>query len=276
MRNALAALWLCLTSALHAAEGSPLAWREEWPRFRTSEYVVTGVGLAGSAANFYLVPPPRSSSWSEPILFDRHARDALLPRDVSRREKAKDLSDLISFPLIGYSMLDGPLSAVWVGEKDTAVQLALINAETFAVTELFNLTASNLVPRRRPEGATCDPNTRYDPYCVKSFWSGHAANVFAAASLICAEHGALPLYGGKADMVACAASLVAATTVGALRIAGNDHHASDVVIGAAVGAATGYVMPNLLHFRARRAQRTGYWVPRVGPQGGGLTYVMAW
>lgn len=265
-----------MAPALRAAESSPLEWREEWPRFRTSEYAVTGIGLAGSAANFYLVPPPRSSSWSEPILFDRHARDALLPRDPARREKAKDISDLISFPLIGYSMLDGPLTAAWAGEKDTAVQLALINAETFAVTEVLNLTVSNLVPRRRPAGASCDPDTRYDPYCVKSFWSGHAANVFAAASLVCAGHGALPLYGGKADTVACAASLVAATAVGALRIAGNDHHASDVVIGAAVGAATGYVMPNLLHFKSRRSRRLGHLVPRVGPQGGGLTYVMAW
>jgi membrane-associated phospholipid phosphatase len=267
---------LCLAPALLAAEDSRLAWREDWPRFRTSEYVVTGVALAGSAANFYLVPPPRSSSWSEPILFDRHARDALLPRDSARREKAKDVSDLLSFPLIGYAMLDGPLTTAWAGEKDAALQLALINAETFAVTEVLNLTVSNLVPRRRPEGATCDPNTRYDPYCVKSFWSGHAANVFAAASLVCAEHGALALYGGKADGVACATALTVATAVGALRIAGNDHHASDVVIGAAVGAATGYVMPNLLHFKTRRARRFGYLVPRVGPRGGGLTYVVAW
>ena len=269
---------MCLAPTLQAAEARRYAWDESWPRFRKSEYVITGLAAVGSAANFYLVPPPKSALWRGEILFDKGARNTLLIRSEAGRSRANDISDLISFPLIGYSMLDGPITAGWVGRnKDTAIQLALINAETFAVTEALNLTVSNLIPRRRPDGATCDPSTKYDPHCVKSFWSGHAANVFAAAALVCAEHGALDLYGGKADAAACGTSLAAASTVGVLRIAANDHHASDVIVGAAVGAATGYLMPNLLHFRFRKSpNRLGYIIPRVGPDGGGLTYVKAW
>lgn len=277
MKAALALL-LCLAPALQAAEGRKVAWDESWPRFRTSEYVITGLALAGSAANFYLVPPPKSPLWKGDIWFDKAARNTLLIRSQAAQDQAKLLSDLLSYPLIGYAMLDGPITAGWVGgNKDAAIQLSLINAETFAVTEVLNLTVSNLLPRRRPEGATCDPSTKYDPYCVKSFWSGHAANVFAAASLVCAEHGALDLYGGKADAVACGTALAAASAVGVLRIAANNHHASDVIVGAAVGAATGYLMPNLLHFKFGRSRnQLGYLIPNVGPNGGGLTYVKAW
>ena len=277
IKAALILLW-CLAPALHAAEGDKFAWDENWPRFRTSEYVVTGLSLAGAAANFYLVPAPKSSSWKNDIWFDKAARNTLLSRTQAGQDRAKRLSDLLEFPLIGYSMLDAPITARWAGgNKDTAIQLALINAETFAVTEVLNLTVTNLVPRRRPEGATCDANSRYDPHCVKSFWSGHEANAFASAGLVCAEHGALGLYGGKGDAVACVTTLAAASAVGVLRIAGNDHHASDVIVGAVVGTATGYLMPNILHFKFRKSgHHLGYLLPNVGPEGGGLTYIKNW
>ncbi|MDD5301786.1 MAG: phosphatase PAP2 family protein [Elusimicrobia bacterium] len=277
MKFALALLAI-LSPALRAAEVPRYAWDESWPKFRASEYAVTGAALAGAAANFYLVPAPQSPVWRGPILFDKPARNALLIGSAAGRDRAKSLSDLLSYPLIGYAMLDGPITAGWAGgNKDTAIQLALINAETFAVVEVLNLTVSNVLPRSRPEGAVCDPNTKYDPACVKSFWSGHAANVFAAASLVCAEHGALGLYGGgKADTIACAGALVVASAVGVSRITSNNHHASDVFVGAAVGAAAGYLMPKLLHFRPKKDHHLGYLMPSVGPQGGGLTYVKTW
>lgn len=278
MRNTLLALLCGLPPALAAAQGRDLAWREDWPRFRTSEYVITGLAVAGSAANFYLVIPPESPAWKGEILFDRAARNTLLIRSPERQDSVKKASDLMTFALMGYAMIDGPLTARWAGSsKDTAIQLALLNAETFAVTEVLNLTISNFLPRKRPDGAVCDPATKYDPHCVKSFWSGHAANAFAAASLVCAEHAALPLYGGVADPLACGASLSVAAAVSALRIATNNHHASDVLAGAAVGAATGYLMPNLLHFRFKGTRgRLGYLIPQVGPHGGGLTFIKSW
>lgn len=277
MRTCLALLCL-LAPSLQAAEPSRFAWHEDWPKFRTAEYVVTGVSLAGAAANFYLVPPPRSAAWRGQVLFDKSARNTLMARSPKASDRADLVSDLLTFPLIAYSMLDGPVTAGWAGRNgETAVQLALINAQTFAVNEVLNLTVTNALPRRRPEGAACDPASKYDPHCVKSFWSGHAANVFAAASLVCAQHGALELYGGMADGAACGTAVFAATAVSALRIVSNDHHASDVLVGAAVGAATGYLMPNLLHFRHKRSSsRDGAFVPTVHPGGAGLAYVARW
>lgn len=276
--RALWALLLCLSPALHAAESRRFAWDEDWPKFRVSEYVVTGLATAGAAANFYLVPPPKSSSWRGPILFDAGAERSLAIHSEARINQAKKLSDILVFPLIGYSMLDGPITTGWVGgNRETAIQLALINAQTFAVNEMLNLSISNTLARRRPKGALCDPGSKYDPHCVKSFWSGHAANAFAAASLVCVQHGALDLYGATADAVSCGTSLAVASAVGVLRIASNDHYASDVIVGAAVGAATGYLMPKFMHFRSKKSgERLGFWLPHVGPNGGGLSYVRTW
>jgi membrane-associated phospholipid phosphatase len=149
----------------------------------------------------------------------------------------------------------------------------LINAETFAVNEFLTMSVSNVLTRKRPQDAECQD----DPNCVRSFWSGHDANAFAAASLVCVEHGALPLYGGISDDVACGTALAAASAVGLLRVAADDHYASDVIVGAAIGGATGYLMPKLLHFRSKKSRnKYGDLFPKVGPRGGGLTYVKAW
>jgi len=269
-------LLLFLSSSAGAAEAvKKYAWDENWPRFRTSEYAVTALSLGGAAANFYLVPPPKSAIWKGPILFDKAARNTLVARSDAGKDRAKALSDILAFPLIAYSMVDGPLKTWAGGNKDTAIQLSLINAETFAVNELLNLSVSNLVPRNRPEGSVCDPGSQYDSHCTKSFWSGHTANVFAAASLVCAEHEALDLYGGAGDKIACGSGLALASAVGVLRVVANNHHASDVIVGAAIGTLTGYFMPKLLHFRPRKENHLGYLIPSAGPQGGGLTYVKA-
>lgn len=279
MKYTLTLLLLALGSVA-SADGTEVkyAWDENWPRFRPVEYAVTGAALAGAAANFFLIPPPVNPVWRGPILFDRQARSALLIGSEAGRAKVRIAADLLTIPLMGYAMLDGPITAGWGGHnKDTAIQLALINAETFAVVEVLNLSISNALPRSRPQGAVCDPNSKYDSNCVKSFWSGHAANVFAAASLICVEHSEVDLYGGGgADKAVCASALVVASVVGVSRVTSNNHHASDVLFGAAVGAATGYLMPKLLHFTPRKENKLGYLIPNAGPQGGGLTYVKTW
>lgn len=277
MRLALG-LVLCLAPALHAQEADRFAWGEDRPRFRKAEYVGTGLALAGSAAAFFFIPHPTTPAWKGQILFDKGARNSLRARSESGRARATKLSDMLSFPLVGYAVLDGPISAGFIGgNKDTAIQLSLIGLEVFAVTELLNLTVSAAIRRERPEANVCDPNGNYDSHCARSFWSGHTANAFAAASLVCSEHQALPLYGGKADGVACGSALAVASAVGVLRIVANDHHASDVLIGAAAGGAIGYLMPNFLHFRSKRpSNKLGYLIPNISPGGGGLTYLKTW
>ena len=51
-----------------------------------------------------------------------------------------------------------------------------------------------------------------------------------------------------ADRAPCLFMIGAATTAGVLRIVYDEHWASDVLVGAAVGTVSGYVLPSLLHY----------------------------
>jgi hypothetical protein len=66
---------------------------------------------------------------------------------------------------------------------------------------------------------------------------------------VCAAHTELGLYGNAAaDAGVCAATLLAASTTGALRIVADAHYASDVFAGAALGLASGYLLPKFMWF----------------------------
>jgi hypothetical protein len=59
----------------------------------------------------------------------------------------------------------------------------------------------------------------------------------------------LPLYGGGApDIAACAATTTFAASAGVLRIVADRHHASDVLVGALIGAGAGFALPMALSY----------------------------
>src|SRR6187402_2203167 len=76
---------MALTSALvsslwasepAAAEPASVSWDPDWPRFRTSEAIVTGAMLLPIAGAVFLYPHP-DDNWHGGILFDDWVRDAL-------------------------------------------------------------------------------------------------------------------------------------------------------------------------------------------------------
>ena len=69
------------------------------------------------------------------------------------------------------------------------------------------------------------------------------------------HHAHLPLYGSAAgDAAACAVALLAAGTTGTLRVVSDNHYASDVLLGAAIGLGSGLGLPWLLHYRGGATQ----------------------
>ena len=83
----------------------------------------------------------------------------------------------------------------------------------------------------------------------RSFFSGHTAAVTTAAALTCLHHQHLPLFGGGfADLAPCLVMMSASAAAGILRLVYDEHWATDVMTGWAVGALSGYVLPSLLHF----------------------------
>jgi membrane-associated phospholipid phosphatase len=238
--------------------------------------IFTGVLLVPIAGALFLYPHPKAN-WHGGIAFDEAARDALLLHDRSQRERAARVSDTIYHGLAVYPLLvDNALVAWGVhGSGDVALQMLGINLEAYALTGAIALSGEAL-GRVRPAERGCRADPGYSSKCNspsamnKSFMSGHTAISFTSAGLICAHHANLPLYGGGwADTAACWLALALSAGAGVLRVASDNHYTSDVLLGSAVGIASGYFLPNWLHYRAPtreqgRAQRQRWtsWLPR--------------
>jgi membrane-associated phospholipid phosphatase len=224
------------------------------------EMVLTGVAAGIALATNIL--PPLKTGWSSPVLFDEDLRSLRLPTLDARLEVRSGtdagLALMTTYPIL----VDSIIVAYWYrGSDDVALQMALIDAEAFAIVGALEGTTNLLSGRARPYFAECGtgvPSSTTDcstDTLHRSFFSGHSAISFTAASLICAHHEALHLFESAADPITCTAGLVAAATIGTLRIVGDAHYFSDVFVGALVGTAVGLGVPLLHHYR--RADKDG-------------------
>lgn len=240
-------------------EGPRLIWDPAWPKFRTSEWVATGVGFGALLAS-KLVPQP-TAHWQGGILFDEGVRDALRVSDFNGRQWAQDMSDIGVTLSESWPFIDSLVVAGWYRKSpEVGVQQALISAEALAVTAGLQGIVSSLASRERPYGRECGGEldlqsrdcTSRDRFW--SFYSGHASQAFTGAAVTCMNHAYVPLYGGgAADTAACAAALGVAGATAFLRISTDAHYASDVLMGALLGTATGLLVPWALHYRSGSA-----------------------
>jgi membrane-associated phospholipid phosphatase len=233
----------------------PLKWDPSWARFTAGDYIVTGLSAtAGVVAA--IIPPIKADRKSGPILFDKEARNFIRIDEVSGRFSARDASDSILSLLITYPIfIDSMATAWWLrGNSDVARQMALIDLEAMAITVGIQGITNVVAARERPYGEDCGVRipgeindcTRSRRY--RSFFSGHSAQAFTAANLMCYHHMQLRLLGpGPGDMLTCISGLVAAGSVATLRMAGDMHYASDVLVGSAVGTLIGIGVP-FMHY----------------------------
>lgn len=258
----------------------------EWKRSRYSKLdfgvTVAGAGLTLAAA----ILTPGSKHVRGPILFDKPVQNALRGPTVQQQYIYRDASDtglslLATWPFF----VDAFITAWWYrGSRDTAEQMALIGLETLAVSGAVQGVTNVLVSRERPYGEGCgQPGNEGRPAnaldCTgsthyRSFFSGHSAFSFTAASLICFEHTELALLGGPWDALSCVGGYAVAAATATFRVTGGEHYASDVITGALVGSAIGWGVP-LLHFRRPdigQVKTTGMTM-RIVPQGTGAGVV---
>ncbi|RYE83573.1 MAG: phosphatase PAP2 family protein [Myxococcales bacterium] len=236
--------------------GKPLQWRPEWSRFDHWDAVLSAV--AGASTLTTAIVKPIAPFRQGGVLFDEGARSALRAPSYNSRGTARDVSDvLLALSLTTPFLVDSLTVAYWYrGSSDVAAEMALIDAETFLVTGAVQGLFTTFTARERPYGRTCggdtpsdtidcDSNDRY-----RSFFSGHSAFAFASASLTCSHHLTLDLFDSRpADIGACVTMYTAAAATATLRVVGDKHYASDVIVGSAVGAAMGFAVPYFLHYR---------------------------
>jgi membrane-associated phospholipid phosphatase len=231
-------------------EEDALVWQPGWSRFSSSDYAISGALAAALTATLLVAPTP-STRFKGGILFDDAVRDALRIKSASGRAAASKLSDVFQITLSVYPFLIDAILLTWIAEDrpDTAWQMFAINSEAFLASMLLTTISKDATGRARPYTESCGSDTCGSSARNKSFFSGHAAAAFTGAGLICAHHGALPLYETPAaDQAACAVALALAGATGVLRIAADEHYATDVLVGSLVGLLAGYLLPKLLFY----------------------------
>lgn len=240
-----------------------LSWEPHWRRVGLLEYVVGGVAGAG-AATLYWVAQPQTPRWDEAVLFDEWVRDRWRLSSRRARSTAERWSDAVDAVSSAHLFVidSWVVPAAIHRNPDVGLQLFGMNLQSYGVSMLLNRIVKRITRRARPFVEPCERDPRIDAECGSreanvSFYSGHSSGTATSAGLICAHHTHLALYGGgAADAAACVFSVSLSLLTGGLRIASDNHWATDVVVGHLMGGLSGYVLPSLLYYRGfgERAQ----------------------
>jgi membrane-associated phospholipid phosphatase len=248
----------CQTSPAFPHGHTGLHWHDHWRSVGLPEYVSIAV-LGTTALALQFVPADKSPSWDSPILFDAAARNVLRLHSPSARKSAENVSDVLAVVEIAFPVLVDPLLMAWAvrGSPSVAWQMSVINAQAYALTLALSEATKRLTSRARPYVAGCekDPSGAHcgSASSYLSFYSGHAAVSATGAGLICAHHTQLGLYQNPTlDLGTCVAAVIGTAATGMMRIASDNHWASDVLVGHLIGYLSGYLLPTLLYYKEFR------------------------
>lgn len=226
-----------------ALDPEPVGW---------SDAATIGAGLATALATN--IAHPRAMVPSPRLAFDEGARDALRLRTSAARFAARDISDLtLGLMMIAPIVGDAGLNALWYRKNPKAAwRMTVVGMEAFAVTTAVQGLTHVLFSRERPYVRTCGTDLPADSDdCVwdqkyRSFYSGHSSFSFTGAALLCWQHLRYGLFGGGgAEAGTCAAGFTFAAATALLRMMGDMHYATDVIVGAFMGTAIGFLVPVL-------------------------------
>jgi membrane-associated phospholipid phosphatase len=231
----------------------PVTWEPHYREVGPVDYSLT-VAFGTLSVVSRLVGPGTSGPTGSGA-FDESVRDSIRGLGFRRRLVAEDISDVLLGFSSSYALFGDPLvNAAWLRDSpEVGYQIGWINAEVIAVTLGIQQFTANLVGRERPYGRTCgtgilDERTHRceggDRY--RSFFSGHTSVPFSVAAATCVHHAYLPLSDGH-TWVPCTLGFLTAAASGTLRIVSDNHYASDVLTGIAVGTTIGLTIP-LLHY----------------------------
>ena len=166
---------------------------------------------------------------------------------------ASDTADLISNVTVGLAIVAPPV-ADWLalGTSRTLLDDLVVFAESLTVNGAVNTGVKYAVQRPIPR-AYSDPAVVADPGSYRSFYSGHTSLTFAALSTTSVTLNAR--YG--LTWQPWVATFVIGASVGIERILAGYHFYTDVLVGAAAGAAVGIAVP-LVHLRARHFRLSAF------------------
>lgn len=202
--------------------------------------------------------------------FDTAVRSVFNPgltpsaQGIAGPDLASNLIGFVGVPLVALG-LDGLLAwkagAFW---ETYPIDFLLI-VEAMLVAQGINQSIKFAAARGRPYTVGASPELLAQAKDVNdhnlSFFSGHSSFVFA---LVAGAANVAELRGYRHSWLIWAVGLPLAAATAVLRVAADKHWTSDVLLGTAVGMATGVLVPRLLH------SRLGPVNLRLTPMGNGL------
>ena len=239
--TALSVLLIALTMPERCASAGELPY--ELDTGREVSLVAVGGGLAAAALAI--------AGQQDPL--DAEDLAGLDPDDVNAFDRsatrrwsvgAAKASDVLNWILI-----PAPLAFAAAGRGREEPELPLLMyAETLLLTNSVVGLLKGSTGRSRPYVYNDDPEIPEEEKLSKnarrSFPSGHSANAFAAAVFAGKVYADLYPQSGAKGWV-WGAGLAAAATTATLRYAAGHHYPTDILAGAAIGAAVGYGVPRL-------------------------------
>lgn len=195
--------------------------------------------------------------WCEPSGFDRWARRNVRWRDGGAAGTASDV--LLLSAALGSAAAAGGLAAS-EGNRRELVEDVLLVAAAFTIADAATVGIQHAAGRARPYAwAAGEASAGRD---LRAFFSGHTSRAFAAAA---AATEISRRRGRRGAGWVAAAGFALAAGAGWMRVASDQHWATDVLAGAAAGTAIGWAVPAF----ALRPSRDGAGVT-VRPMPGGL------
>lgn len=130
--------------------------------------------------------------------------------------------------------------------RDNAFEIITMTGEVFLINNALTLITKNLAGRYRPYAYNSDVSIdeKLNTDVNKSFFSGHSSNTFAfmvlTAKLFTELHP-----DSKYNPYVWTLCLGVATSTGLLRYFAGKHFPTDIITGAIVGSAVGYIIPEI-------------------------------
>ncbi|MGO9834035.1 MAG: phosphatase PAP2 family protein [Polyangiaceae bacterium] len=189
---------------------------------------------------------PSHCRWCSVDSMDAGVREALVWRDTGLADGLSNVTGFVLMPLAAVGL--DALAAARDGALGRVPEDTLLIAEAGVVAADLTQLTKMLVGRERPFVHVLPPEDKTQTAQPSdndlSFFSGHSAEAFALA----AASGTVSTLRGYrwAPLTWSVGGVVAATTA-YLRIAADKHWLTDVLVGAVVGAGTGFAIPFLFH-----------------------------
>ena len=238
-------------AVLSAAGGTRAEDRGELRYDLQIDGAITGAGFAfwigSELAKGQIVPA--TCRWCEANAFDSGARSAFKWDDTGA---AIVLSNVGAFGVV--PLATAGLTALAAHHDDRLGDTfgnTLVVAESVALAGSLSQIVKFIAVRERPFVHALPPGekplTDTPTDNNVSFYSSHSSFAFALA-VSSGTIASMRRY--RWAPAVWAAGLVAAASVGYLRIAADKHYLSDVLVGAGMGSAFGFAVPYLFHRRA--------------------------